>query len=149
MAKKTYVSEVKWSGEGVLSVAHINGKQVIIDEPKQLGGTDQGPNPVEYVLSALGGCVNVLVVSFAKSFGVQVEDLQVHVEGDLDSDGFLGKNPNVRPGYEEIRYVVDLESPSPEENIQALLHHVDQVCPVKDTLQGTTVIHVNKQAIKK
>src|SRR5699024_11986052 len=70
---------------------YTNGKQVIIDEPKKLGGTDQGPNPVEYVLSALGGCVNVLVVSFAKSFGVQVEDLQVHVEGDLDSDGFLGK----------------------------------------------------------
>src|SRR5699024_12874892 len=89
------------------------------------------------------------VVSFAKSCGVQVEDLQGHVEGDLDSDGFLGKNPNVRPGYEEIRYVVDLESPSPEENIQALLHHVDQVCPVKDTLHGTTVTHVNKQAIKK
>jgi hypothetical protein len=24
--------------------------QIIIDEPKDLGGTDDGPNPVEYVL---------------------------------------------------------------------------------------------------
>src|SRR5699024_4199167 len=149
MAKKTYVSEVKWSGEGVLSVAHTNGKQLIIDEPKQLGGTDQGPNPVEYVLSALGGCVNVLVVSFAKSFGVQVEEVHVHLGGGVDSYGCCGKSPNVRDRYEDSRYVVDLAYSSPEEIIRALLHHVDQVCAVKDTLQGTTVTLVNKQAIKK
>ena len=72
---------------------------------------------------------------------MQVEDVEVHIEGDLDPDGFLGKNPNVRPGYEEIRYHIELKSPSPQENIDALLTHVDKVCPVKDTLTGTRVIH--------
>lgn len=52
-------------GEGVRSVANIRGKQIVIDEPASLGGTDQGPNPVELVLAALGGCLNVLVASFA------------------------------------------------------------------------------------
>lgn len=145
MAKTTFVSEVKWSGEGVLSVADVNGKEVVIDEPEQLGGTDKGPNPVEYILAALGGCINVLVVSFAKNFDVELRNFQVHVEGDLDPDGFLGKNPNVRPGYEEIRYLVDIDSPSPAENIDALLAHVDKVCPVKDTLQGTPTTNVRKK----
>lgn len=140
MALVTFQSEVKWSNQGVLSVADINGKEVIIDEPKSLGGTDKGPNPVEYILAALGGCINVLVVSFAKDFDVKVEDLNVHVEGDLDPDCFLGKNPNGRPGYEEIRYTIDLQSPSPTKKINALLAHVEEVCPVKDTLLGTRVI---------
>lgn len=145
MAKTTFQSDVKWSGEGVLSIADIGGKEVIIDEPASLGGTDKGPNPVEYILAALGGCINVLVTSFAGKFEVEVKDVQVHIEGDLDPDGFLGKNPNVRTGYEEIRYRVELDSPSPQENIDALLKHVDEICPVKDTLQGTRVINTKSE----
>lgn len=145
MATKTFQSDVKWTGEGVLSIADIGGKNVIIDEPLSLGGTDKGPNPVEYVLAALGGCINVLVTTFAESFDVEIKDVQVHIEGDLDPDGFLGKNPNVRPGYEEIRYRVELDSPSPQEKINALLEHVDKICPVKDTLEGTRVINIKTE----
>src|SRR5699024_2979541 len=112
MANTTFISEVKWSGEGVLSVANVNGKEVIIDEPKELGGTDKGANPVEYVLSALGGCINVLVVTFAQKFEVEVNGLDVQLEGDLDPDGFLGINPDVRQGYQEVRYKVNIDSPS-------------------------------------
>lgn len=145
MATETFQSDVKWTGEGVLSIADIGGKNVIIDEPLSLGGTDKGPNPVEYVLAALGGCINVLVTTFAESFDVEIKDVQVHIEGDLDPDGFLGKNPNVRPGYEEIRYRVELDSPSPQEKINALLEHVDKICPVKDTLEGTRVINIKTE----
>ncbi|MBP2258158.1 OsmC family protein [Virgibacillus alimentarius] len=146
MANTTFISEVKWSGEGVLSVANVNGKEVIIDEPKELGGTDKGANPVEYVLSALGGCINVLVVTFAQKFDVEVNGLDVQLEGDLDPDGFLGINPDVRPGYQEVRYKVNIDSPSPKENIEQLLSHVDAICPVKDTLAGTSVVNVTNQA---
>lgn len=145
MATETFQSDVKWTGEGVLSIADIGGKKVIIDEPLSLGGTDKGPNPVEYILAALGGCINVLVTTFAESFDVEIKDVQVHIEGDLDPDGFLGKNPNVRPGYEEIRYRVELDSPSPQEKINALLEHVDKICPVKDTLEGTRVINIKTE----
>lgn len=147
MATVTFQSDVKWTGKGVLSIADIGGKEVIIDEPLSLGGTDKGPNPVEYILAALGGCINVLVATFAENFDVEVNDVRVHIEGDLDPDGFLGKNPNVRPGYEEIRYRVELDSPSLQENIDALLEHVDKVCPVKDTLQGTRIINTGPKTL--
>lgn len=145
MATLTFKSEVQWEGEGVLSTAYIGDKQVQIDEPKSLGGFDQAPNPVEYLLAGLGGCINVLVVTFAKQFDVEINDVKVNVEGDLDPDGFLGKNPNVRPGYEEIRYEIVIDSSSDEAKVQALLDHVQKVCPVKDTLQGTRVVNVNER----
>lgn len=141
MANVTFTSQVAWSKEGVLSTADVQGKKFDIDEPVHLGGRDQAPNPVEYLLGSLGGCINVLVITFAEQFSVDVQDVQVHIEGDLDPDGFLGKNPNVRPGYEEIRYHIDIDSPSPKENVEALIDHVEKVCPVKDTLQGTKVIN--------
>lgn len=146
MAITTFKTDVKWEQTGVLSTAHINKHEVIIDEPPVLGGTDKGPNPVEYILAALGGCINVLVVSFADQFDVEVKDLNVQLEGDLDPDGFLGKNPNVRVGYEEIRYTIEIDSPSSQENIDALIAHVEKVCPVKDTLEGTRVVNAKKKA---
>lgn len=148
MATTTFNANVKWSGESVLSIAETNGKEFIIDEPASLGGTDKGPNPVEYILGALGGCINVLVISFAKNFDVEVKDVKVNIDGDLDPDGFLGKNADVRPGYEEIRYTVEIDSPSPAENVTALLAHVDKICPVKDTLQGTIVKNVTGETVK-
>lgn len=145
MATETFQSKVSWAKEGVLSTATIRGKEVLVDEPANLGGTDKGPNPVEYILAALGGCINVLVISFAEQFDVQVEDVDIAVEGDLNPDGFLGKDPDVRPGYEEIRYQINVDSPSPRENIDALLAHVEAFCPVKDTLQGTNLKNTTQQ----
>lgn len=147
MAIVTFKSDVKWSGEGVLSTAYIGDKEVLIDEPENLGGKDLAPNPVEYLLAGLGGCINVLIATFAEKFDVEVEDVQVKVEGDLNPDGFLGKDPNARPGYEEIRYEIDLTSPSPQGNIDALLAHVNKICPVKDTLEGTRVVQVEKTEV--
>lgn len=144
MAKVKFSTNVKWSGNKVLSVADINGKEVTIDEPPSLGGTDQGPNPVEYLLAALGGCINVVIVTFARKFKVVVEDVQTYVEGDLDTDGFLGKNPDVRPGYQEIRYHIQITSSSPEENIQALIAHAEKVCPVKDSLKAVPIVSIKK-----
>ncbi len=139
MAEITLTSDVTWSGEGVRSTANIRDKQVVIDEPQALGGTDQGPNPVELLLSCLGGCLNVVITSFAEKFGVQIDHLHIHVEGDIDPDGFTGKNPQVRPGVLGIRYHIDIESPSPSDKVQALLQHVEKVCPIKDTLSGVPV----------
>lgn len=140
MALQTFTSEINWAKKGLASTAIVNNHKVIVDEPAALGGGDQGPNPVEYVLVALGGCINVLVVLFAEKFSVEVEDVRVKVEGDLDADGFLGKNPDVRAGYQEIRYDIEIDSPSPQENVDALIAHIKENCPVKDTLEGTKVV---------
>ena len=34
--------------------------RVVVDEPVQLGGSDAGPNPVEYILAGYAGCLTVV-----------------------------------------------------------------------------------------
>ncbi|MFO8001534.1 MAG: OsmC family peroxiredoxin, partial [Marinilabilia sp.] len=41
-------------------VAKARNFEIVVDEPRNLGGTDQGPNPVEYILAAYAGCLNVM-----------------------------------------------------------------------------------------
>jgi uncharacterized OsmC-like protein len=40
--------------------SQIRGFKTTIDEPLELGGTDSGPNPVELLLAALGGCQEIV-----------------------------------------------------------------------------------------
>ncbi len=139
MANNTFKSTVQWDGQGLQCTADIRGKKIIIDEPEELGGKDKGPSPVEYILAALGGCLNILITSFSTSYQVEIKHATIHVEGDLDPDGFMGKNPNVRTGFQQIRYNIEIDSPSPQANIQRLLEHIKSICPVKDTLSGVPV----------
>jgi len=138
MTNITFKSDVKWTGTGVSADATSGSHTLRIDEPEALGGNNSGPNPVELLLSALGGCLVVLVNAFAPAHGVDVKDVQVKVEGDLDPDGFQGLS-EVRPGFSEIRYKLTINSPSPTDKIAELTEHVLTACPVKDTLTGVPV----------
>lgn len=119
--------------ENVLVESTARQHTITIDEPKQLGGTDTGMNPVELLLAALGACQTIAAQTFAKKFDVSYEELYVEVEGDLDIDGFLDK-ADVRPGFSEIRYKVHLTSQAPQDKIDAFLAFVENHCPVGDTL---------------
>lgn len=141
MANMVFKSDVKWTGTGLQSDAQAGKHVVRMDEPEALGGTNTGQNPVEMILSALGGCMVVLVNAFAPTHAVTIKDVHVQVEGDLDPDGFMGKAP-VRPGFSAIRYKLHVESDSDPAAVAALITHVESSCPVKDTLGGVPVVRI-------
>lgn len=138
MALTTFKTEVAWERQGVAARAAVRNHALVVDEPPMLGGADRGPTPVEYLLAALGGCLSVVITSLAPTHNVTLEDLTVHVEGDMDLDGFRELKP-VRPGFQAIRVTVEVASPAPAEAIAALVEHAERVCPVKDTLSGVPV----------
>ncbi|MFT9486516.1 MAG: OsmC family protein [Tepidibacillus sp.] len=138
MAKTEFQSTVSLK-EGLFVEAISRGFAVHMDEPEQLGGTDKAMNPVELLLSALGGCLAITVGAFSKAAHVDVKECMVHVTGDLDPEGFLGFNKEVRKGFSQIRYQIEIVSDSPEERIKKLMQMVEERCPVSDTLKGVEV----------
>lgn len=126
--------------EGMKVDAVSRGFKVSMDEPESLGGTDTAMNPVELLLCSLGGCLTIVVAAFSKAVNVDVDDCNVEICGDLDPDGFQGKNNDVRVGFSQIRYKINLKSDSPKENIDKLMKLVEERCPVSDTLKGVEVI---------
>ncbi len=107
---------------------------ITLDEPKELGGTDTGMNPVEAVLCALGACKCIVARCFAKAHKIDLQDFRVEVEGDLDPDGFMGKNKDAKVGLSEIRSKIYIKSSSPKEDIEKFVEFIDRTCPVADTL---------------
>jgi len=106
------------------------------DEPAALLGDDQGANSIEHVLVALASCLSTSLVYHAAAKGIEVEEVESHLEGDLDVRGFLGLSPGVRKGYERIRVKVRIKSDAPAEQLRALM----QDSPVYDMISNPVPI---------
>ncbi len=140
MANVTFKADVAWSGQGLVAEGNARGFRIAVDEPVELGGTNKYMNPVEMVLCALGGCISICAAAFARGCQVDIKGFRVELEGDLDPDGFTGKNHNVRTGFQQIRVRMHIDSPSPKANVDRLLNLIKQRCPVSDTLSGVEIM---------
>ncbi|UKS31058.1 OsmC family protein [Paenibacillus sp. HWE-109] len=119
--------------EGVVVKVSSRNFEFTIDEPKSLGGTDTGMNPVEALLGSLGACQSIVARVYAKKFDINLEDFRVEVEGDLDLDGFFKKS-DVRPGYSDIRYTFYIKTDASKERVEEFVKFLEETCPVGDTI---------------
>lgn len=120
--------------------------KILLDEPAELGGTDQAMNPVEALLSALGGCQAIVAAAFAEANDIKFEDFYVNIEGDLDLDGFMGLS-DVRKGFSEIRYQMHFKSEESQEKLEKFAEFIEATCPVGDTLSNGVKL-INAGVIK-
>jgi len=91
-----------------------------VDEPRQLLGTNHGPNPQELLLSGLGACIAVSFLAGATAMGIQIESLSVDVDADLDLRGFLGLETNKPTGFSGVRYHIAVAGDGTPEQFEAL-----------------------------
>jgi uncharacterized OsmC-like protein len=102
------------------------------DEPPVLLGKDIGANPVEQVLHALAGCLTSSLVYHAAARGIKLDEVESTYEGDLDLHGFLGLDPKVRNGYEQLRVTFKVKGDAPPEKLQELVELAQKRSPVFD-----------------
>ena len=138
-ARTTYIVDSR-QAEGLRSEIQIRQFGLTVDEPETLGGTDQGPSPVELVLAALASCQEITYRIYADSLGIPLDSVSVKVSGDLDLRGFLAVDEAVRPGFEAIRAEVSLDSPASEAELERLKATVNRFCPVLDILGKATPV---------
>jgi uncharacterized OsmC-like protein len=118
------------------TTATVRGHEVVLDEPESMGGTDEGPNPVEYQLAALAGCLNVTTHQVARERDIEVESFAVDVAGDFDPDVFAGRTDEGRAGLVEVRADVDVVTDAGSEELRELFEAVERRCPISDSLVG-------------
>lgn len=135
MPMETVKSVVTWK-EGVAVEVASRSFRVSIDEPKEEGGTDTGMNPVELMLGSLGACQTIAGSMIANQMGIKLDEFWVEIEGDLNTDGFLGLDPNVRKGYQAIRFNFHIKADITEEKAAKFIEVVENTCPVGDSINN-------------
>lgn len=114
--------------------------KLTIDEPQNLGGTNDGANPVQYLLAALAGCLNVMGHIIAKEMNFNLKCLDIHLEGDLDPAKLFGQATSTRAGYSEIRVTIKPDADADKETLEEWLRLVEERCPVSDNLKNPTPV---------
>lgn len=112
----------------------------IIDQPVAGGGVDAGPTPLEYLFISLASCMVTIGHIVAKQRRLPVRKIEARVEGDLNTDVFLGKNTGERAGFTDIRVHMKIDADMTQEEKEAFIHDVDLRCPISDNIQNLTSI---------
>ncbi len=106
----------------------------IVDQPPAGGGTDAGPTPLEYLFVSLAGCFGTIGQIIARQRRLPVRKIEVHVEGDLDTDVLMGKRDDIRAGFSGIRVVVKLDADMTQAEKEQFVHDIDARCPISDNI---------------
>ena len=114
------------------TIVVIGNHELIADEPVPLG-QDLGPNPYDFLLTALGTCVTMTLRMYADRKGWDLEEVQVHLEQSRvyakDCEECESEDGYVHIIEKKLKFIGKLT----EEQIQRLLEISDK-CPVNKTL---------------
>jgi uncharacterized OsmC-like protein len=120
--------------------AQAKNHTLIIDQPADMGGDDAGPNPLEYLLIALGSCLGTVAAIVARQERIKLEGFSVEIEGDYDLDFLMGKTTDGEGGFLEIRQNVSIDADLTDEEKSAFFAKVHSRCPVTGSLFNQTRI---------
>src|SRR4249919_1145956 len=91
------------------------------DHPAVLVGQDQGPTPAEFLLHALAACLTSGLANIAAARRVKLTEVRSTVTGDIDLNGILGLNADVRNGYEKINVRFTVKGDAPAEKLREIV----------------------------
>lgn len=126
-------------GAGQEDATRTTAYQFDADEPPVLLGEDQGANPVEYLLHAMAGCMTTTMVYHSAAQGIEIEELESRIEGDIDIRGFTGLADDVPKGYGEIRVNFRARTDADPKVLEGLA----QMSPVFNTVSGSVPVKVS------
>jgi uncharacterized OsmC-like protein len=103
--------------------------KIAADEPHELLGSNDAPNPQELLMSAVNACMMVGYVAQASIRGIRLESCTIETEGELDLRGFLGLDEAVPNGYRRINYTVTLKGDGTPEQYEEIHQAVKATSP--------------------
>ncbi len=124
-------------------IAKTRNFKLIIDEPEDLGGSNEGANPVEYILAGLAGCLNVVGHLVAKELNFEIKKLKIEVTGNLNPDRLFGVSNKERAGFKAIKLNLIPDTEASITTLAKWLEIVKERCPVKDNLTNNTPVKVS------
>jgi len=125
--------------EGFRAQITAGGRQLIADEPKEAGGTDEGPSPYELLLAALGACTAMTLKMYIERKKLPITDVEVLLTFDrIHIDDCESCVKEERLNDQEVQHIsrlIYVTGDVTEEQKERLLYIAGR-CPVHVTLHS-------------
>ncbi len=112
------------------------------DHPQVFAAEDNAPTPVELILTGLASCLTAGVAAVAQRRGIQLHSVKATLEADMDIQGILGVDDEVRNGFGAIRVHFDISADASEDDIKALVAQSQKRSAVFDIITNPTSVFV-------
>jgi uncharacterized OsmC-like protein len=97
---------------------------------------------MEYLFASLAGCLATTARIIATQQTLDLQGMDIKVEGALDLNFLYGKGGDGRPGAKGINVSVALDSAMSELERQSFFKELQSRCPILDTIGGATPITI-------
>ncbi|WP_411963950.1 OsmC family protein [Haloferax sp. YSMS24] len=125
-----------------LTGTRISPKRMEIDTGDASFVVGRDVNPVEYFLGSILGCLNSTTTMVARDMDVDIDELEVRVEGGVNYARYRGEESDDRPGLQGVDVTISVQSDADDAELEALLTAVEERCPVTDNVENETEIDV-------
>ena len=112
------------------------------DHPEVFASADKGATPVEYVLVGLASCLTAGIAAVAQHRNIQLRKIKATIEGDMDLQGILGIDSDVRNGFDGIKVTYEIDADAKREDIEALVAQSQKRSAVYDIVTNPTNVMV-------
>lgn len=113
------------------------------DHPEVFASEDNGATPVEMVLVGLASCLTAGIAAVAQHRGIQLNSVSATLEADMDIQGILGIDSDVRNGFGGIRVHYDIDADASEDDLKALVAQSQKRSAVFDIVTNPTNVTVD------
>jgi uncharacterized OsmC-like protein len=114
-------------------------------EPPLLFGHNEAPNPAEYLLHALAGCMTLTIVNVAAARKVELYEVSSTLVGVLDARGATGLDPSYRNGFERIEISFSLRGNASPEKLQEIVERAKARSVVYDMVTNGVPVAVTAE----
>jgi uncharacterized OsmC-like protein len=112
------------------------------DHPELFAAEDNGSTPIEMVLVGLAGCLTGGIAAVATNRGVQLRSAKAVLTGDMDLQGVLGIDPDVRTGFSSVTVRYEIEADASRADIEAIVAQAQKRSAVFDIMTNPTNVVV-------
>ena len=114
-------------------------------EPPVLFGANEAPNPAEYLLHALAGCLTLTIVNVAAARKVELTEVTSTLQGVLDARGATGLDPSYRNGFERIDVSFSIKGDASPEKLQEIVERAKARSVVYDVVSNPVSVDVRAE----
>ena len=125
---------------GYATNIEVGAHSLMADEPPELGGTDLGPNPYDFLVAALASCTSMTLRMYADRKGWPLESItvrarhhKIHAQDCLDCETKEGR-------VDLIEREIELGGGGLDDVMRSRLMEIADRCPVHRTLQSEIVV---------
>ena len=108
-------------GAGAEDVSRAEPFIVDASEPPVLFGHNEAPNPAEYLLHALAGCLTLTIVNVAAARKVELHEVSSSLTGTLDARGATGIDDSYRNGFDGIEVTFTIKGDASPEKLREVV----------------------------